>query len=105
MRPIAVLLLSILAACSTIDYGRAPPDDFPTLEIAYRSGVMEHCPFLALACAHFYFDDNLCLVTLPQEPAAWIVRHERAHCRGYDHDGATDVQDLWMEFRRMHGPE
>ena len=38
----------------------------------------------ALACV--YRIGNLCLILLPPNPAAWLVKHEERHCEGWNHE-------------------
>ena len=111
----ALLLALLLSGCVSfrVDELTAPPADWPKLE------VVEHrLPFsertvacggslgrtvaglffpimIPTGCTRIDFAKGECHVWIPEEPDDVIEPHERGHCEGRDHPGATYFRDLW----------
>lgn len=94
------LIVLLLTGCATklvdIDYSTKPPADWPSLEerITYADveTVQRWCNMpasirgRAFNCAVISFRHGLCMIYLSSnDPEA--LRHERAHCAGYNHVG------------------
>lgn len=58
----------------------------------------------ALACTIPDFRAGVCNIYL-LSTAAWLIEHETAHCRGYDHPGETTIRDMWLEFKKQPDAE
>ena len=100
-----VYLFVLLSGCATsypqIDYGNAPPRDWPRLtqSVMYgtESEVKAWCsrdPRLAsgrkAGCALLYFDLGRCYIYLTSKDPE-LLKHEQAHCNGYVHVGDGDI--------------
>jgi len=97
-----------------IDYSHAPPDDFPKLderitylddlESLYRfCNVRKNFPAGLVkmnGCAVLSFEYELCMIYVrPNDEAS--LKHERAHCAGYNHVGeAGKMQAAWENWKR-----
>lgn len=108
--PIALLALVGVAyggyACTTIGHEPAP-SDWPKLEVhehrvphKVMRDVCEKYTSIAAspeACAEVKFKEGRCDIWLSSDfpPPAWVVEHEREHCLGKDHIGATTLRDAW----------
>jgi hypothetical protein len=128
-------MLALVSACasappedaSRIDYDRAPPADWPLLELVVhdvdQAAMAEACPAahgrlagkLFSGCARLDFCARRCDVFLAYRPAsirrttgevlsaeqlrAEALDHEQAHCLGYDHPGSTMVRDAWARAK------
>ena len=107
MRRLVVLCFTLLAACSSIDYSRAPPADWPRLEpkvIHYSSAeVQKICGggilFHVIACVFFEFNLRECRIYISSNES-WVIDHELAHCAGYDHAWESTVADFWEGWKR-----
>jgi hypothetical protein len=40
-------------------------------------------------CAVRLASEHACLIYTREQPASWILAHERRHCDGWDHGGTT----------------
>lgn len=109
----AVLLL-MFSGCASIDRERMPPADWPQLNIVVNRvnffQMQEKCQIstaaLVLFGHHCYglaeadFCTKTCTVTIAAE--SWLD-HEKAHCVGYDHPGASTMSDAWETYKQTHG--
>ena len=96
------LLALALSGCASM--GPAI-EDWPELEVIEhhvpRAQVHERCRKYAafgsrpLACAEVDFAARRCDIWLSAEspPAAYVLRHERQHCAGHDHEGESSLRD------------
>lgn len=103
--PLVFLLVYLpMQALGGLDYSTPPPADWPTLAVSRHYGkVSEHCAQLGigtLACAVVDFDNNTCDIYWPSSPPEWMIRHEEAHCKGYDHYGDSIMRDAWAQHRQ-----
>lgn len=101
-------LTAYVPSCSTI--GGTAPDDFPDLEVRVvkvdAEGIRKHCgarPFNwllggTLACPVIDFRAGTCTIYTMSD-SAWVLDHERAHCKGFDHPGETAISDLWKAHK------
>lgn len=112
---LTTLALTALFGCTTVNYDRAPPADWPVLEVKLRRvsmmQVQQMCwgvPFLwqVFMCMEPDFDKMECNIyhyytdaELAHKSAAWIIEHELAHCNGYDHYGSTELRDAWEQWK------
>jgi hypothetical protein len=99
-----LVLVSGVASAQTytqIDYSRKPPDGWPTLrqEIVYGSEeqMKRWCARLpeadsgrVIGCAKAYFEWDLCMIFLSTKDPEHL-KHEQAHCMGYNHVGQPDL--------------
>lgn len=103
MRRSLAALVALLGACASIDHEKV--EGWPQLHVAehYVSAaeMVERCRryvgfgSLPLACAEFNLAAGRCDIWLNRSFAPQAVReHERMHCRGYDHVGATNMREL-----------
>ena len=111
MRKTAVLLAA-LAGCAAIDH--QPVEGWPALEIVEHyvpaDEMMQRCRkyagfgALPLGCAEFNLAARRCDIWLSESfaPRA-LLEHERLHCRGYDHVGATAMRDLLARYQAASG--
>ena len=104
------LALVLLSACTVVNEHKAPPPDWPKLEVTVTEGgfweTQERCdrnPWVvtligpALGCAWVNFDEMRCRIYL------WVnsvLEHELLHCQGYDHYGSSQLADYWEEWKR-----
>jgi hypothetical protein len=106
----ALLLVMALGACTVINEHKAPPSDWPQLEVIVEEhgfwGTQEKCgrnvaevvligPMLA--CAWINFDEMTCRIYL------WLTSalgHELLHCKGYDHYISNSLADYWNEWKQ-----
>ena len=116
MRKILALVAALLlSACTTIGHQPAP-EGWPRLtERVHYVSLLEstrQCGgnllsmFLApaLACAYIVLDDqctggtcDIYLSVAADAPEAeGLMEHERLHCAGRDHGGATDIRDFYL---------
>ena len=53
------------------------------------------------ACAEFDLAAKRCDIWYSADfpPQRWIVQHERLHCAGYDHAGASGMRELVRQYR------
>lgn len=107
MRLCAFLVL-MLAGCMTMDYGRAPPSDWPQLEVkiikqdfkqVQRTCRNDFWPERqANGCAIADFDARICRIYTWTNNRG-VIEHERAHCYGYDHRGESGMRDAWESYK------
>src|SRR5262245_29198624 len=103
---VALPLLLLAAACSSIDTRTVPPSDWPALRVVvHKSGFMakRECDGALGGCPVPDFCSKRCAVSL-QFGLPGIETHERAHCAGYDHPGADTMRALWANYKQMGGP-
>jgi hypothetical protein len=98
-----------------IDFERAPPRDWPDLEVVVydvsREEMAQACARLYVAlppnqvipgCAVLDFCERRCtirLLPMPEERRRTILDHEQAHCLGYDHPGSTRTREAWQQHK------
>ena len=112
MRKSLVLLAALLGGCATIAHEKV--EGWPQLQIVEHyvpaQTMTERCRkyvgfgSVALACAEFNLATRRCDIWLNESfaPPA-IVEHERLHCRGYDHVGATGMRDFLALYQAANG--
>lgn len=104
------LALVLLSACTVVNEHKAPPADWPKLEITVEEGgfweTQEKCGRNAaeviligpmLGCAWVNFDEMRCRIYL------WlnaVLEHELLHCAGHDHYLSSALADYWEEWKR-----
>lgn len=107
---IAFCALIAVSGCSSIDYSRKPPEDWPKLEVIVKPmnffQKQEACGiplaatvlfgYFCLEVATVDFCTKTCTVSSPTD-------HELAHCSGRDHSGASTMSDAWSAYKQMHG--
>jgi len=111
--PIAVALIA--GACTMIDYSTKPSEDFPKLEIQIVDmsvwEVAAKCGGIPIiyhvfACVFTDFDEvfntNVCTI-YTHSRAEWLIEHETAHCKGYDHIGSSELREAWEAWKRKLG--
>ena len=115
LRRLAALLLALpLAACASIDYDNPPPADYPKLrvEVVHHQDVAPACALLGVyagpgerlwGCATADYGAGTCTIHVERDPPAWVMQHEYAHCRGYDHPGADTFRKGWERWKRRNG--
>ena len=97
MKPF-VLLLTLLAGCSTINYNDGPVPGLESMSVEeHRVDATEiyqrcaRCGQLGLelptACTCINFRTNHAIIWLTRDASEATIEHERAHGRGYDHQG------------------
>lgn len=97
----AIITLLVFGGCSTIDHTRPPSAEWPALKetvVVSEDAVRAHCKAHWIACAHVNLYKLTCIIYTPSL-ASWIMDHERAHCRGYDHPGETTFRDHFEQWR------
>jgi len=98
-----MLLAATLSACTTVGHERV--EGWPELQIVEHrvsaSEMYERCRkyvgfgMLPMACAEFNLATRRCDIWLVGSFAPRsIVEHERLHCQGHDHAGATSMRDF-----------
>ena len=109
MRKVAVLATVLLTACSTM--GDRPVEGWPELQIVehYVPAVemRERCSryvafgMLPEACSEFDLRGRRCHIWFSADPApaAFIRKHERLHCQGYDHAGSDGMRKLLQAYQ------
>lgn len=113
-RLLGLALLLPLAACAGIDYDNPPPADYPRLrvEVVYHLDVGPTCRLLGLTpdpgmrllgCATADYANMTCTIHVERDPPAWVMQHEYAHCRGYDHPGADTFRKGWQLWKKRNG--
>lgn len=114
---LAVAALVLLSGCAMppyapgIDFGRAPPADWPTLKVIEHdvphAELLRLCGHLTVkrACAGVDFTRGVCRIfystDFPREES--VMEHERAHCRGYDHPYDARMRDAWARWKEKNG--
>jgi hypothetical protein len=105
----SAILLFLIGACTVV--GHQKVSGWPQLQI-----VEHHVPHAQMrdrcakytgfgmspqACVEFYLKARQCHIWYSADfpPTRQIVEHERLHCRGYDHIGATTMQALLARYR------
>ena len=111
--------LLLVAGCTTMMGETKPPDDWPRLQIVEHPGLtfwetQERCyKYLPLsfklmggyteACSEFIFSTRQCQVYYWGTPPEDVRAHELEHCQGYDHDGASEVANAWINYKARGG--
>jgi hypothetical protein len=92
-----------------IDYSYAPPDDWPKLDERITYADLEttrrfcNAPKLfkekIISCAVMSFEYGLCMIYVrPGDEDA--LKHERAHCAGFNHVGETGkTAEAWEKWK------
>jgi hypothetical protein len=112
MRPALAILAALIAGCSTMDHERV--EGWPELQIVehyvpaeeMRARCRKYVGLgsVPLACAEFNLVARRCDIWLSRSFAPrGIVEHERLHCRGYDHVGATNMRDFLARYQAAAG--
>lgn len=113
MRRVLVLLAALLTACTTMDHQRV--DGWPELEIVehylphgeMQDRCMRYVGFgmSPEACAEFDLAARKCHIwySADHPPMSFIRKHERLHCAGFDHVGATGMQQLLNQYQARQG--
>ena len=103
---VPLLLVSCGNFMHEIDYKCRPPPDFPRLTISVvhinEIDIYRHCPPLpmVLGCARLNFIKGTCEIFMARDSLA-IMRHEWAHCIGYDHEGECGkTLGFWRQYQR-----
>lgn len=103
-----VLLLLLCTGCTII--GHEKVDGWPTLAVyehrvphhVMRDRCVKYAPFGSSpeACAEFNLVERRCDLWFSADfpPPAWMVRHERMHCEGYDHEGETHMRNFLANY-------
>jgi hypothetical protein len=106
---VAVLVALGLVGCSSIGTDRV--SEWPELKIVEHyvpnNEMRDRCAryvgfgMSPLACSEFDFDGKLCHIWYSADfpPQGYIVRHERAHCLGYEHAGEHELQAMLNDYR------
>jgi hypothetical protein len=113
--PVRTILALLVAAgaygCATIDETHRVAG-WPELRVVehyvsddeMRSRCSKYVAFgfLPEACSEFYLAQGECHIWLSKDypPAAFVVRHERLHCEGYDHPGETNLRDILARYQQ-----
>ena len=104
---LATLLAIALCGCASM--GPAI-EDWPELAVhehhVPRPRLLEHCKQYAafgsppVACAEVNFAARRCDIWLNADapPAAYVLRHERLHCAGHDHEGETTLREALARY-------
>jgi hypothetical protein len=122
----ALLLILLLAGCTTVGHQRV--ENWPAFKVTEHvvpyGELMKHCghfvpwwarvltwigtpgmPVNVMGCAVIHFDTNTCDIWIREgmdpEVHEDVVEHERQHCDGYDHEGATAFRDALARHRRL----
>jgi hypothetical protein len=103
-------MLLAIALCGCASMGPAI-EDWPELAVhehhVPRPRLLEHCKKYAafgsppVACAEVNFAARRCDIWLNADspPAAYVLRHERLHCAGHDHEGETTLREALARYR------
>jgi hypothetical protein len=113
-RSLLAAVAVFLGACSSI--GHEKVEGWPQLEIvehyvpaqAMRERCRKYVGFgsVPLACAEWNLATRRCDIWLSESFAPrGIVEHERLHCRGYDHVGATTMRDFLARYQAASAGE
>jgi hypothetical protein len=103
-----VFLLAFLAGCTSIAHEKV--EGWPKLRVTERyvpAEVMrERCGkyvgfgMMPLACAEFDLARGTCDIWLSEDFAPRkVIEHERKHCEGYDHAGASGLKEFLARYR------
>ncbi len=114
--PAALALMSAIAAACTVIAGD-PVIGWPELQTVEHyvphHEMRERCSryvgfgMLPEACAEFDFAAGRCDLWFSADfpPAAYVVEHERQHCRGYEHAGEHDLREILTRYLAALQPE
>lgn len=107
-RTLFVAWAVLAGGCATIDHQpvagwpelRMVEHYVPAEEMSARCRKYVGFGSVPLACAEFDLAARRCDMWFNEgfAPRA-IVEHERLHCRGYDHVGATTMRDLLARYK------
>ena len=95
--------------CTTIGHEPAP-SDWPALDVRVHSlphkEMRDRCLRFAPpgydveACAEINFAKGSCDIVLSADfLRSGVLEHEREHCSGKDHVGASTLRDAWARFK------
>jgi hypothetical protein len=102
------IALGALSGCASMG---EPIEGWPELAVQEhhvpRPLLLERCKKYAafgspvVACAEVDFAARRCDIWLSAEspPAAYVLRHERLHCAGHDHEGESSLRDALALYR------
>jgi len=73
----------------------------PNKDMRDRCGKYAAFGSAPMACAEFDLGAGTCDIWYSADfpPAATMIEHEREHCQGYDHAGATTMKDALRAFQ------
>ena len=99
-----------LSACAGIDYSKAPPVGWPELDIVVipqnLKEVQVTCgndfwPEVQInACVRVNFEDKICRIFTSNKNNITLMKHEEAHCLGYDHPGDSLMTYLFEQSKK-----
>lgn len=114
---IIAIIASLCSSCSgalgviPIDSHKAPPEDWPKMEIRMHSvppaerrtackSVADEWPWFVTieSCELIRFDKRTCDIYFDDDPNHTEVHVE--HCYGRDHVGSTHLADAWENYKR-----
>lgn len=98
LRAVLCLAVGVLTACSSLSVENTDYKWYKKYQEAYpmvlkkevsQDQVMKFCKeFSTIACAVRLDDMKKCVVLTSYEKLPeWALKHEKAHCDGYSHDG------------------
>jgi len=111
-RTIIAAALLALTGCTAIGH-KPPPADWPKLTVSeHKVGFWELqkiCGSLGgglitqhFGCAWIYFHNMTCEIyyASDDEYGVMVLEHEREHCKGKDHYGASTMADAWTDWKK-----
>jgi len=114
--PAALALMSAIAAACTVIAGD-PVVGWPELTVVEHyvphNEMRERCSryvgfgMMPEACAEFDFVAQRCDLWFSADfpPGAYVLEHERQHCRGYEHAGEHELSDILSRYLASLQPE
>ena len=103
-RKASLVLLLLIGGCLTINLNKAPPSDWPLLNITVYEAPLEYierrCSNVTspVGCAVVDFNKSTCSIFVFPNAPEWLIEHETYHCLGYDHYGESTMVDAWKDF-------
>lgn len=106
-----LVILALLAGCTVI--GHEKVEGWPKLNVVEHyvphAEMRDHCvgatPWWGSpeACADINLLTETCDLWFSADfpPQAFIVKHERMHCDGYDHVGDTQLKDHLQQWQKI----
>ena len=115
--PAALALMSVIAAACTVISAGDPVIGWPELQtvehyVPHRE-MRERCSryvgfgMMPEACAEFDFTALRCDLWFSADfpPNAYVIEHERQHCRGYEHAGEHELREILAQYLAALQPE
>jgi hypothetical protein len=114
--PAALALMSAIAAACTVIAGD-PVVGWPDLQMVEHhvphQQMQERCSryvgfgMMPEACAEFDFAAQRCDMWFSADfpPAAYVLEHERQHCRGYEHAGENELHEILARYLAALQPD